>query len=107
MDFDLVALLAHAPAWVRVVVSALAALWAFATTVAAVVRRIPRATFDAFERDYPRLGHVARFCRKWGTDWEPALREAVAAVKPAPAPALPPPPAPRERVTTLPLPPQE
>lgn len=78
---DLIALLAAAPPWVRAAASFVISLWAACTAAAAVMRRIPRERFDAFERAFPRLRHVARFARKFGTDYEPALREIVHAVR--------------------------
>lgn len=89
---DLVLLLAMAPQWVRAVVSVLLSLWAVATAVTNIARRIPRERFMAFERRYPRLGHLALALRKYGSDIDPMMRSLAAAMgrlPPAPPGSLP------------------
>lgn len=77
---DLVSLIVHAPRWVRFAVSAIMALWTFATTLTLALRLVPEATFAKMEAASPRLGHFFRAWRKFGTDVLPFFKELAKAV---------------------------
>lgn len=64
---------------VRIALAILLDLWSACTVFALAMRNVPLEQFVAFEKSYPRLGHLARAARKFGTDFIPFFQSIVAA----------------------------
>lgn len=64
---------------VKIALAILLDLWSACTVFALAMRNVPLEQFITFEKSYPRLGHLARAARKFGTDFIPFFQSIVAA----------------------------
>lgn len=98
---DVVTMIVH---WT---ITILSILWLVCTAITTVARAVPADQFTEFERDFPRLGHLARAVRKFATDFQPFVREILAAAGRTPPPPVGAPfPVPMRELPTIPPPPR-